>query len=171
MVVTALLALPASLVGPTRAAFLRKFATRLPSIPLMPARWNKPAATPGDIQIAPCLVDVANVSDAVHARGGFPSAAHTVNHEAVETYSIWPYQLFSAHSNVTELAIGRNTQRYRRCVCDSTDGGFVLDGAGCAEPKRASGAAAGGVWVPTLATPSLCSPLLLRAACQPSVCQ
>eukprot|EP01051_Picozoa_sp_SAG22_P004761 SAG22_NODE_263_length_13359_cov_3.396531_13_plen_202_part_00 len=59
-------------------------------------------------------VSLANAS---HARGGFPIAADRVNGEAVETYPIWPYQLYTARNNT---AIGENTQTYRMDGGDNT---------------------------------------------------
>ena len=66
------------------------------------------------LQIAPCLVNVTNATDqSVDAAvGGFPTKVHTVNHEAVETYPIWPYEIRSLYADGNP--IGENTQTYRR---------------------------------------------------------
>ena len=55
---------------------------------------------------------MTSVTDAAHARGGFPIKDHTVNHEAVETYPIWPYEIRSLYANGNP--IGQNTQDWRR---------------------------------------------------------
>ena len=62
------------------------------------------------MQIAPCLVNLSSTADADHARGGYPIKADRVNGEAVETYPIWPYELYTARN---KTLIGENTQTFR----------------------------------------------------------
>ena len=125
MVVAGLRAVPAALLGATRVAFLEHFADRIPSIPLMEScqaessacgsrcgKCSSSVAPAQTTQIAPCLINLTSVADAAHARGGFPIKDHTVNHEAVETYPIWPYEIRSLYANGNP--IGQNTQDWRR---------------------------------------------------------
>ena len=127
MVVQGMLhSIPAALLGEARLAFLKNFSTQIPEIPLMEScqqeasgcgtrcgRCSSSAsrAPAGTVQIAPCLLNLTTVADAAHAVGGFPTKAHTVNHEAVETYPIWPYEIRSLYAG---SSIGQNTQDYRR---------------------------------------------------------
>lgn len=99
MVVAGLQAVPASLLGSARVAFLANFSKQIPEIPLMEScqvensacgnrcgKCSDSAAPAHTMQIAPCLINLSSVADAAHARGGFVTKDHTVNHEAVETY-------------------------------------------------------------------------------------
>ena len=110
MVVDALLTLPPTLLGSSRSAFLTGLRKRLPPMPLMASNSNNPAAPASAVQIAPCLVNLSSVGDADHARGGYPIKADRVNGEAVETYPIWPYELYTARN---KTLIGENTQTFR----------------------------------------------------------
>jgi hypothetical protein len=125
MVVAGLRAVPTTLLGPTRVDFLANFSTQIPDIPLMAScqvensgcgsrcgKCSSSAAPTHAMQIAPCLINVTSVADAAHARGGFPIKDHTVNHEAVETYPIWPYEIRSLYTNANP--VGQNTQEWRR---------------------------------------------------------
>eukprot|EP01052_Picozoa_sp_SAG31_P012815 SAG31_NODE_758_length_12292_cov_14.175511_1_plen_788_part_00 len=110
MVLDGLLQLPTELLGASRLDFYTSVRNGLPSMPLMASASNNPAAPASAVQIAPCLINVTTVTDAHHARGGYPIKADRVNGEAVETYPIWPYEVVSARN---DSVIGENTQTYR----------------------------------------------------------
>ena len=119
------------LLGAERTAFLKNFSAQIPEIPLMNSCQKDNSAcgtrcgpcsnmtnakahglSSDTVQIAACLVNVSSVAAAQHAIGGFPTKVHTINHEAVETYPIWPYEMRSLYADGNP--IGQNTQDYRR---------------------------------------------------------
>ena len=125
MVVSGLRTVPAVLLGETRVAFLANFSKHIPDIPLMEScqaensacgtrcgKCSGSIAPAHTVQIAPCLINLTSVADAGNARGGFVTRDHTVNHEAVETYPIWPYEIRSLYANGNP--VGQNTQDWRR---------------------------------------------------------
>jgi len=101
MVVAGLLTVPVSLLTPKRQAFLKRLQKAIPRVPQMVNKQGKD-------QIAPCLLNVSSAAGAAHATGGFPIKAHTVNHEAVETYPMWPYEMRDLYADGNSL--GQNTQ-------------------------------------------------------------
>lgn len=68
-----LMAIDAALLSPEQQKFFARVANSLPQVPLT-------TNSAGELQISPC-------------QGGFP--AHHVNSENVETYAIWPYEIFA----------------------------------------------------------------------------